>query len=119
MIQSPVIQNFSSGLVALSHDTKLFLSELFAHSLFTGFLGGCIITIFIVGFVLSGNPANVPAILKYSPSEGFEKIANRAPNNTYEQSYSVYKKNHTRVRVCMFLAIISFCVMVSAILFTK
>lgn len=114
-----MFQNFISGIVALSSDTQLFFSKVFAHSLFTGFLSGCIITIIIVGFILSEDPQHIPTMLRHSCPEGFKKIQTKNHMSVCVLSYTKYEKIYLRVRVLFFGSMLAFCVMVTTILLKK
>lgn len=112
-----MLNNFTYGVVALAKDTQIFLTGVLSNTMFSGFLTGCILTLIVIGFILSEDPKHIPTMIRYSCEEGFQKISGKDKGSSCILSYHIYQKIHTRVRIFMFLSFISFCTMVSAILF--
>ena len=114
-----MIDNFTYGIVALGKDAHIFLGSIFSNSLFSGFLAGCFLTLIVVGFILSEDPKHIPIMLRYSCETGYQKISQKDGSSTCIFSYAQYEKIHNRVRILMFGSFLSFCVMVTTILFTQ
>jgi hypothetical protein len=111
-------QNFIHGIIAIANDTHLFMGDIFHNSLFLGFITGFIVTVLVIGYVLTKNPRHIPIILRYNAIQSFQKIAPRDKNGTYSIAFSDFIRVYTEVRTIFFIAFISFCVMVSTILIT-
>ena len=84
--------NFLFGMKAISRDMSLFLSNILHNKILWGFSFGIFLTIIIVGFFITKNPKEIPIILKYSATEGFQKLSQREQNGTYQTSYSTFIK---------------------------
>ena len=80
-----------------------------------GFLVGTVITVLLVGFILSKNPLHIPMILRYSRAESFQRIADRNQSGTFDRSFSEFVKVYSQVRALFLIAFISFCLMVVVI----
>lgn len=111
--------NFLFGIIALTQDIHLFMSSILNNSSFLGFVTGFLITVLVVGYILTRNPKNIPIILRYSAMQSFQKIAPRDKNGTYSIAFSDFVRVYTQVRTLFFISFISFCVMVSTILLTQ
>lgn len=111
--------NFIFGILAISNDIRLFMNSILHNSSFLGFIAGFLITVLVVGYILTKNPKNIPVILRYNAMQSFQKIAPRDKNGTYNIAFSDFVRMYTQVRTLFFISFISFCVMVSTILLTQ
>ena len=111
--------NFVEGIIAIANETQIFLGTFIHNKTLSGFIVGAFITILIAGFIITKNPKNIPIILKYSPMDGFQKIASSDTSGTYQLAYSTYTKMYTEVRMLFGIAFISVCVMITTILLTR
>jgi hypothetical protein len=112
------MDKFSSWILASTAEIKMFFSSVILNSMFSGFLVGSLVTIIIIGFVLSQNPNHLPLILRYSCPNGFNKLLgwHKDRNTICPLTYEAYEKIHARVRVLFLSSFIVFCVMTSLIL---
>lgn len=108
-------ENFKYGILALASEIKLFMLSILHNKVILGFVFGIFMTVIIVGFIITKNPAHIPVILQSSPMEGFQKLAERNSDGTYNMSYTQYTKMHNHVRMLFMTAIIAFCIMVTTI----
>lgn len=113
------IRNFTYGIVAIAKDTHLFMTDIFHNNLFVGFIIGFVITVLVIGYILTKNPRHIPVMLRYTAMQSFQKIAPREKNGTYSIAFSDYVRVYTQVRTLFLIAFISFCVMVTTILLTQ
>lgn len=107
--------NFFFGILAITKDIKLFFMSLLHNKVILGFIFGILLTVLIIGFLITKNPSHIPVILKYSATDGFQKISERDTTGTYNMSYTAYTKMHTQIRSLFLLAMITFFVMVTTI----
>jgi hypothetical protein len=105
--------NFLFGMKAISRDMVLFLSDLVHNKILWGFSFGILLTVLIVGFFITKNPKQIPVILQYSATEGFQKLSEREQNGTYQTSYSTFIKIHAQIRMLFLIATIALCVMIT------
>lgn len=108
--------NFIFGMKAISSDMSLFFLNIIHNKILWGFSFGIFLTIIIVGFFITKNPKEIPIILQYSATDGFQKLAEREQNGTYQMSYSTFVKVHTQIRTLFLIAVISICVMVTTMM---
>lgn len=113
------IQNFTQGIIAIAKDTHLFMTDIFHNSLFLGFIVGFVLTVLVIGYILTKDPRHIPVMLRHNAMQSFQKIAPRDKNGTYSMAFSDFIKMYTQVRMLCLIAFISFCVMVSTILLTQ
>ena len=113
------MSNFQYGITAMSKEVALFLSTLVHNELVSGFLFGMILTLVIVGFILTKNPLHIPKILRYSELESFQQIAQRDAKGTYQMSYTEFIRMHSVIRAVFLIAFALFCAMIIVILLTQ
>ena len=103
--------SFYNSLVASGQELSLFLHDIIHNRSFMGFLSGMVVAVIVVGVVLTKDPRHIPLILRYSPTDSFQKIAQRDSNGTYLMAYSNFVKIYTRVRTLFMIAVIMFMAM--------
>lgn len=112
-------ENFTEGIMAIANEIQIFLGTLLHNKTLVGFIIGMLLAILIAGFIITKNPKNIPIILRYSPMDGFQKIASRDTSGTYQLAYSNYIKMYTQIRMLFGIGFISFCVMITTIMLTR
>jgi len=112
-------ENFIQGIIAIARDLKLFFLSLLVNKLFMGFLVGIVMTVLLVGFLLSKNPRHIPMILRYSSAESFQRISERNSNGTFDKSFSQFGKIYSQIRALFLIAFTSFCLMIVVIAFKQ
>lgn len=100
--------NFSLGVDANLYNLSVVLRALIAQPIFWGFLIGFIVSTLVHGFLLSGGPKNVPAILLNNPSASFQKIYPQNADGTYAMSFSRFTYIVTRVKTIFALSFLLF-----------
>ncbi|MCB9798941.1 hypothetical protein H6758_04420 [Candidatus Nomurabacteria bacterium] len=109
------MDNFIQGIIAISADLKEFFVYLAFNRVFLSFASGAIISILIVGLILTKNPKDIPVILRYDSTQGFQRISARTESGTFEHSYSRFVKLHAQIRILALIAMITFFVAITAI----
>lgn len=113
------LNNLISGINANSAEMRLFLDSTIHNKGIIGFMFGLLTTVIIIGFIITKNPKHIPAMLRYSSMESFQRIAARDKNGTYQMAFSKFVKIYTEIRTLFAVAFISFCVMIITILLTQ
>ncbi len=110
------MNNIFNSILAVTDESRLFLSGLIQNKLFIGVLIGIGFTLLTVEFVFTQDPKHIPIILRYSRSEAFSKIYNQEHNGTYDMSFSSFGKLYKRIKGIGLITATSFFIMVITIL---
>lgn len=100
--------NFSWGLISVSSDLKFFFTNVLGSVSIVSFLFGFLISVLIIGFIITENPKHLPIILRYSLFDSFNKIATCDRGGTFKEPYSKFVKLYTRVRFFFLASVLVF-----------
>lgn len=93
------------GLQALGRSISTTVVALVNHPLMWGFGIGFFSSTLIHLFIVTDVPHQIPFMVTRGAPESFQRIARRAENGAFLQSYTTFQKEHSRVRIAFYLAL--------------
>ncbi|PIR73929.1 MAG: hypothetical protein COU35_05135 [Candidatus Magasanikbacteria bacterium CG10_big_fil_rev_8_21_14_0_10_47_10] len=107
--------NFSWAIISISADLKFFFTNVLGSINIVSFLFGFLISVLVIGFIITGNPRYLPIVLRYSLFDSFNKIATCDKTGVFQEPYSKFVKVYTRIRFFFLSTIILFVAIVISI----
>lgn len=102
------MDNFLFGLQALASTIHITIIALINHPLVWGFGIGFLISTVIHMLIITDVPHAIPFMVVSGPAESFLKIAPRDAKGAFQLSYTAFEKEHLRVRIAFYLALVAF-----------
>lgn len=101
------MENFLFGVQALGTSIRITSIALINHPLAWGFGIGFFVSTLIHMLIITDVPHNIPTMVTKGAAESFQKISPRNQKGGFELSYTAFQKEHLRVRIAFYLALLA------------
>lgn len=104
------LTNIGYAILANAQAAWLVLVNLSRDELFLGFAGGSILTLIIIGFMLTSNPRTIPFMIRYSFPDCFFEADNHFKKKAIacNISFLQFHKAYVRMRILLGMGITLF-----------
>lgn len=106
------IQNFTYGIHAISRGMSDTLQLVTNYPMFWGFAMGFLVATLMHGFLISGDPRDVPTMLLKDKSISFEILNKRGSEGAYTQSFSEFGATVDKIKFVFSVAVLIFVTVV-------
>ncbi len=102
------MENFLFGISALATSMRITIIALINHPLIWGFGIGFFVSTVIHMFIITDVPHAIPTMITRSSEHSFKKHAPKNEKGEYMVSFEAFQKEHLRVRIAFYLALLAF-----------